>query len=97
MRGDRATRTRYYRARGSHQAAIDRAWAESGGTCTYLGEWHTHPERAPSPSPEDLADWRRKLTVDRYSGFLFFVIAGTEETFAWEGRHGAEVVALALR
>ena len=27
---------------GHHTAAVD-AWMRSGGTDTYVGEWHTHP------------------------------------------------------
>ncbi len=38
MPSDRQSRFRFFRARQPHQAAIDRAWRQSGGTCTYLGE-----------------------------------------------------------
>lgn len=86
MRADRRSRTRFYRHRRGHQAVIERAWAESGGTCAWLGEWHTHPEPVPTPSWVDRADWRRKLLVDRYDEALFFVIAGTASVRAWEGR-----------
>lgn len=85
MPGDRQSRHRFIRARRRHQQLIDRAWRESGGTCTYLGEWHSHPERVPVPSAVDRLDWRRKLLVDRFSRYLFFIIAGTEEVLAWEG------------
>ncbi len=85
MHGDRRSRSRFFRARRGHQDLIDRAWAESGGTRTYLGEWHTHPQGVPIPSPIDRRNWRRKLKADRFSGFLFFVIVGTEELRVWEG------------
>lgn len=85
MRGDRRARFHFLRARQSHQTLLDRAWKRSGGTCTYLGEWHTHPERDPSPSSVDIADWKRKLREDTYSGVLFFVIVGTEIIRVWEG------------
>ncbi len=83
---DRRSRLRFFRVRRWHQQAIDRAWRESGGTCTYLGEWHTHPERTPFPSVVDRLNWGRKLLVDRYSGTLFFVIVGIETIRVWEGR-----------
>lgn len=85
MPGDRQSRHRFFRARRRHQELIDRAWQESDGTCTYLGEWHSHPERVPAPSAVDRLDWRRKLLVDRFLRYLFFIIAGTEEVRAWEG------------
>lgn len=83
--GDRQSRFRFFRARAPHQAAIDRAWRESLGTQTYLGEWHTHPEPTPTPSSTDCDGWRRKLRTDRYTDVLFFLIAGTATIRAWEG------------
>jgi integrative and conjugative element protein (TIGR02256 family) len=91
MREDRRSRTRFYRHRRGHQVAIECAWEESGGTCAWLGEWHTHPEPMPTPSWVDRADWRRKLLVDRYDEALFFVIAGTTTIRAWEGRWSTRI------
>lgn len=84
--GDRQRRNAYYRDREHHQEAIDRAWEESCGTCTYLGEWHTHAEIMPAPSLIDQINWRRKLLVDRFAGHLFFMILGMSEIRVWEGR-----------
>lgn len=92
--GDRRSRFWFYRSRRRHQAAIDRAWRESAGTCTYLGEWHTHPQDHPEPSCIDRLDWWRKLRVDRYSEPIFFVIAGIVETRVWEGDRDGRVVPL---
>ena len=93
--GDHQSRVRFFRARRRHQAAIDRAWKDSGGTYTYLGEWHTHPEPGPMPSLVDQLNWRRKLMVDRFSISLFFVIVGTEAVRVWEGRqHGTHLCLL---
>jgi integrative and conjugative element protein (TIGR02256 family) len=86
MAGDRGARTRFHRAQRRHQAAIDAAWAASEGTCTYLGEWHTHPEPVPTPSSVDWADWHRRLLQDSYTEPLFFIIVGITTTRAWEGR-----------
>jgi integrative and conjugative element protein (TIGR02256 family) len=95
MAGDRRARTRFHRARRRHQAAIDAAWATSDGTCTYLGEWHTHPEPIPTPSVVDRADWRCRLRQDRYTEPIFFVIVGTTESRAWEGHRPDVIVSLA--
>lgn len=92
MWGDRCGRTHYYRARRRHQDAIDRAWRESGGTCTYLGEWHTHPEAVPVPSLIDHLTWRRKLMVDQFPGCLFFVIVGLDAVCVWEGHRRSPVL-----
>jgi integrative and conjugative element protein (TIGR02256 family) len=89
LSGDRRTRFGFVRQGPRHQEFLDRAWRDSGGTCTYLGEWHTHPEPVPQPSSVDLANWRRKLGSDRFTDVLFFVIVGISEIRAWEGRQGA--------
>jgi integrative and conjugative element protein (TIGR02256 family) len=92
--GDRRRRRWFFRGRRRHQELIDRAWRESDGTCTYLGEWHTHPEPDPAPSWVDALDWRRKLAFDRFTEPIFFVIAGTVETRAWEGRRRGPLTTL---
>lgn len=38
---------------------IARIYGESGRTTTYLGDWHTHPESAPAPSPKDMMTAKR--------------------------------------
>ena len=84
MPGDRRSRIQFFRARRRHQEAIDRAWQESSGTCTYLGEWHTHPELCPIPSLIDRLRWQQKLLRDRFSEPIFFVIVGISEVRVWE-------------
>ena len=84
--GDKQSRHGFYRAHGRHQAMLSHAWEESAHTCTYLGEWHTHPEQDPTPSAIDRANWIRKLRVDDFGSHLFFLILGTEAVGLWEGR-----------
>jgi integrative and conjugative element protein (TIGR02256 family) len=85
MLGDQRSRMRFFRNKKLHQAVVDTAWSKSEGTCTYLGEWHTHPESRPTPSDVDWRNWFRKLRMDRFSNPLIFVIVGTQEIRAWEG------------
>lgn len=86
MAGDRRSRHTLYRGHKAHQDAIDRAWCDSGCTCAYLGEWHTHPESDPTPSGVDLRDWSRKLRSDVFDGdHLYFIIVGTSSLGVWEG------------
>lgn len=46
---DTRSRFRFLRHFFSHQKRIDEEWEKSNKTCTYLGEWHTHPEDYPTP------------------------------------------------
>lgn len=85
--GDRRTFLSFFRAKPSHQNIIDQVWRDSGGTCTYLGEWHTHPEQQPTPSNFDLENWQKKLKEDKYSAPIFFVIVGIKEIFVWEAQN----------
>lgn len=91
--GDRRTRTTFHRAQARHQQIIDARWSESGGTCQYLGEWHTHPESLPVPSFIDVLDWCRRLGADRFDGeSLFFLIVGIDEVRVWEGFRQPRVI-----
>lgn len=60
-----------------HATAAMNAWAASGGTVDYLGEWHTHPQRVPVPSSLDRTEWR-KLFAGRAKHLpLAVLIVGT--------------------
>ena len=83
--GDKRGRYFFHRAQKAHQRVIEQVWQASGGTRTYLGEWHTHPEPQPTPSCIDTCDWRRKLRQDQYFDRLFFFIVGTEQVRGWSG------------
>jgi len=86
MQGDRRRFTAFRRGRAQHQQIIDERWGASGGTCQYLGEWHTHPEGVPHASLVDECDWRRRLRNDTFdSDSLFFIIVGIDAVRAWEG------------
>jgi len=88
---DEQTHQTFHRAEAPHQQKIEKAWMDSGYTQTYLGEWHTHPEAAPVPSELDRLNWTEKLSQDQFGGSLFFLIIGTEQIQAWEGRPGSRV------
>lgn len=96
---DRRGRFFFSRSAVPTQRAIDDAWQNSNGTRNYLGEWHTHPELDPSPSPTDFENWQRLSRRARYEqDSLFFVIAGMTEIRAWEierqrSRPGCVIVA----
>ena len=88
-RSDSRRRLWFFRSRSSHQQRASAAWRESGGTCHYLGEWHTHPQHTPTPSGVDIQDWLRHLSEDTFvRPTLFFVIVGTHSINIWEGQRG---------
>jgi integrative and conjugative element protein (TIGR02256 family) len=96
VRSDRRSWSGFFRSLAHHTRAVTR-WRESGGTCAYLGSWHTHPEDVPNPSSTDLEDWRHALDRDRYEGdSLFFVIVGTERARVWQGRRSGTITELTL-
>jgi integrative and conjugative element protein (TIGR02256 family) len=95
MPGDRATRTTFFRKKRAHQQIIDKEWGASNHTCTYLGEWHTHPESHPSPSCIDEFSWKMKLKKDIFdSDYLFFLIVGISEMRMWEGHRPSKTISM---
>lgn len=59
--GDVRTRYTVVRKGSHHQALVNKLHYASGGTMNYLGEWHTHPERFPSPSAIDKSSWKQNI------------------------------------
>ena len=83
LKQDKRARHRFYRSNGHHKIAVDK-WKQSNGYCLYLGLWHTHPERIPSPSSIDLCDWTNAINNGKFEGDrLFFIIVGTKQLCCW--------------
>lgn len=83
---DEQSRFRVFRS-SAHNAFAVSAYEASGGREDYLGLWHTHPESDPSPSSQDLRDWRRALKRGSFNGAgLFFLIVGCQKIRCWFGR-----------
>jgi len=79
---DKRSRTAFYRSAASHQKIAMTCWLESNGTMGYLGEWHTHPQKDPSPSTIDIREWRVILSSEPQN--MVFVIAGNDDK-SWIG------------
>lgn len=81
---DKAGPAFFIRSHGAAQCVVDRAWCISSGEQVYLGEWHTHSERSPKPSPRD-KDMIRNMFRETCMeiSFLFTVIVGQSDE--WVG------------
>jgi integrative and conjugative element protein (TIGR02256 family) len=86
---DRRSRFNFFRSRKHEQVARQR-WLKEHSTSAYLGLWHTHPERDPTPSGVDRNDWQQAVASDTYEGDrLFFPIVGAHCIRVWTlSRHG---------
>ena len=84
---DSRTRFTFVRGKAFAQDLVNRAWSYSSGTRIYLGEWHSHPESRPTPSPQDVGNWRAVVQGAKYEqNELLFVIVGLDEVGVWELR-----------
>lgn len=82
---DKATCTSFVRSKETGQEIINEYWKHSKGVVNYLGEWHTHPEKRPTPSPTDLR-LLKTLLEDGSNVFpeLFMIIVG--QTYFFIGK-----------
>lgn len=62
---DICKRNSFTRYSKSHIETVMHSWQNSNSKETYLGEWHTHPEKDAYPSSFDLNEWRKNLPRDR--------------------------------
>ena len=80
---DRRSRFSFFRSSKHEQVARQR-WLGENSTAAYIGLWHTHPERDPTPSVVDQRDWKQAVAGDTYEGDrLFFPIVGTHCIRVW--------------
>lgn len=62
------------------QEKILKIWEESNGTITYLGDWHTHPEKAPKPSITDYKTFILNYFSSKFDqNLLLYIIVGNAE------------------
>jgi len=72
-----------------HDREAKRRWQESGRVQTFVGEWHTHPEKMPLPSRTDRVTWSAVMKSHAPHSLVFLIrgFAG-----AWYGFGRAGVV-----
>lgn len=79
---DRSSRYRFECDKDAAQIIIDYEFYNSGGKSIYLGEWHTHPERIPTPSSVDKKMIERQYKKNILNEpFLLLLIQGAEKTY----------------
>lgn len=74
-----------------HQQLSDKMWRESRGTCVSLGEWHTHPESDPTPSPLDKRGWNKNVRKQSDKNVYLFIIVGISELRLWGKSKGSKL------
>ena len=57
-------RTWFRRGAGDLDALLDQRWKQG---IYYLGEWHTHPDSSPAPSPDDVRAMQSISTKPSYA------------------------------
>ena len=79
---DKATRYSFRRNPKIAQVIINYELWNSGQLNTYLGEWHTHPEKSPSPSKTDDDMIKDQLIKNQlHYPFVLQYIQGTKDFF----------------
>lgn len=78
---DRRSRFSFVRSKISAQQTTDKKWRESNGIENYIGEWHTHPENKPTPSPTD-RELIQQIIKDNSNVFpkVFLIIVGKDRS-----------------
>jgi len=79
-KSDRASLFRFDRRDAVHQRSAAKAWRVSGNTKTYVGEWHTHPFGAATPSGMDKRTWER-LTREAGEPLIFIIVTPADIAF----------------
>jgi len=73
---DKCGRYYFHRRDSRHVKLVSQWYKDSDGQVNCLGEWHTHPEKFPTPSGIDISGWKKFVGNRRGQKAIFF-IAGT--------------------
>lgn len=79
---DKSGRYSFERDKTIAQIIINYEFHNSGGKIIYLGEWHTHSEKNPSPSNTDIAMIKKQYKNNKINDdFLIMLIGGLEDYY----------------
>ncbi|WP_082401871.1 Mov34/MPN/PAD-1 family protein [Achromobacter dolens] len=79
---DRRSTFSFVREADWHAELAEQAWRQGGKKIDYLGEWHTHPQRVPTPSIIDRREWRKLILQRPDSTSILVVVVGTKSIHA---------------
>ena len=71
---DKSSRFNFTRSKKNAQQILNKLFKESKGKKIYLGEWHTHPEDYPTPSPLDSKSIVERMQRDVLNSEIIFMI-----------------------
>ncbi len=77
---DFKSRVSFSRISKMHNIALEKFWRMSKREKSWRGEWHTHPEDDPTPSPRDQKNWGCIFPMERK---MFLIIIGRKSN--WYG------------
>ncbi|WP_170265135.1 Mov34/MPN/PAD-1 family protein [Salibacter halophilus] len=79
---DKATRYSFERNKENAQIVVDYEYVNSNKRTIYLGEWHTHPEKIPSPSKRDIKMIKSQFKLgENLAAVIFLLIQGQNEFY----------------
>lgn len=76
---DERTRYAFLRQDEKHLDVWNSINNDTNGRIGYLGEWHSHPEKNPSPSKIDKEEWKK--IKNELGEPLLFIIIGAETMY----------------
>jgi integrative and conjugative element protein (TIGR02256 family) len=76
MSGDQRSRMRFCRKDKRHLKII-KEFQQETITGTYIGEWHTHPEKIPTASDIDTNNWHQIFKLRTPTDTLFLILGTT--------------------
>lgn len=80
---DKSTRYSFIRSKEIAQIIVDYEFINSNRKTIYLGEWHTHPEKIPSPSGQDIKMIKEQRKLSKLNeDFILLFIKGIEKLYA---------------
>ena len=76
---DKATKNSFNRNKDIAQIIVDYEFQNSSNKTIYIGEWHNHHEKKPSPSPTDMNMIKKQFLKNIYNTkYLIMLIIGSE-------------------